>query len=164
MLHCCRFPRQAVVLACLFTRFSAGINIDINSAMIAITTKSSINVKPIRLYIMKSVSCSCQSLTRCTRLVLCLVRFCIFCVISFVFCLSLKLYIKILCVTIGKSLELRCITNIACTVLIFRSYQEKSYTTASWSLWGCHSFNLCITQGIIKATCVILYPTCQLWN
>jgi len=46
-----RFARQATVLACSFTRASAGINIAINNAMIAITTKSSIRVKPFRLLI-----------------------------------------------------------------------------------------------------------------
>jgi len=47
--HWCRFDWQATVLACLLTRCSAGINIAISSAMIAITTRSSINVNPAPL-------------------------------------------------------------------------------------------------------------------
>ena len=46
MPHCLRFDRQATALACFFTRCNAGINIAINSAIMAITTKSSINVNP----------------------------------------------------------------------------------------------------------------------
>jgi len=40
---------QRTAFACFLTRASAGSNIDINSAIIAITTKSSTNVKALRL-------------------------------------------------------------------------------------------------------------------
>jgi len=43
--------KQALDLACFLTRCKAGINIDNNSAIIAMTTKSSISVKPLRLLI-----------------------------------------------------------------------------------------------------------------
>jgi hypothetical protein len=49
--HCLRFDWQITVFACFLTRCSAGINIAINNAMIAITTNSSINVKPFALRI-----------------------------------------------------------------------------------------------------------------
>jgi hypothetical protein len=42
---------QTTPRACFLTLCSAGINIAINNAMMAITTRSSINVKPLRLYI-----------------------------------------------------------------------------------------------------------------
>lgn len=50
-LHWCIFDRHAAAMACFFTRFSAGINIAISSAMMEITNKSSINVNPLRLFI-----------------------------------------------------------------------------------------------------------------
>jgi hypothetical protein len=40
---------QLIILPCSFTRRNAGINIAINTAIIAITTKSSINVNPLLL-------------------------------------------------------------------------------------------------------------------
>jgi hypothetical protein len=40
---------QLIILPCSLTRRNAGINIAINNAMIAITTKSSIRVKPFLL-------------------------------------------------------------------------------------------------------------------
>jgi hypothetical protein len=52
--HCLRFDRQRTVFACFLTRCSAGINIAINNAMIAITTSSSINVNPFRLHMIGS--------------------------------------------------------------------------------------------------------------
>ena len=48
--HCFSNAWQATALACFFTRDRAGINIPISNAIIAITTKSSINVNPLRLY------------------------------------------------------------------------------------------------------------------
>jgi hypothetical protein len=46
--HCLRLAWQITDFACFLTRWSAGINIAINNAMIAITTRSSINVNPVR--------------------------------------------------------------------------------------------------------------------
>ncbi len=46
---CLRLDSQATDFACFLTRCSAGINIAINNAMIPITTRSSINVKPVRI-------------------------------------------------------------------------------------------------------------------
>jgi hypothetical protein len=40
---------QATACACFLTRCSEGINIAINNAIMAITTKSSIKVKPLAL-------------------------------------------------------------------------------------------------------------------
>ena len=48
MPHCLRFDWQVAAFAYSLTRCSAGINNAINSAMMAITTKSSINVNPLR--------------------------------------------------------------------------------------------------------------------
>jgi hypothetical protein len=45
--HCLRFDWQATARACSRTRCKAGINIAINRAIIAITTKSSISVNPV---------------------------------------------------------------------------------------------------------------------
>ena len=47
--HCLSFDWQPTALACLLTRCSVGSNIAINNAMTAITTKSSISVKPFVL-------------------------------------------------------------------------------------------------------------------
>ena len=44
-----RFARQPIVLACFFTRCSAGISIAISNAIMAITTKSSIKVNALFL-------------------------------------------------------------------------------------------------------------------
>jgi hypothetical protein len=51
MPHWWRFERQIAALVCSFALLSAGANIDINRAIMAITTKSSINVNPLRLFI-----------------------------------------------------------------------------------------------------------------
>jgi len=48
LAHERRFAIQTTVFACFLTRCSAGINIDINNAMIEITTSSSIKVNPVR--------------------------------------------------------------------------------------------------------------------
>jgi hypothetical protein len=42
--------RHATLLPCLLTRCKAGINIAISSAMMAITTRSSIRVKALRFF------------------------------------------------------------------------------------------------------------------
>ncbi len=46
--HECMFVLHADDLACCLTLDSAGINIPISSAIIAITTSNSIHVKPVR--------------------------------------------------------------------------------------------------------------------
>ena len=46
MLHCFRFIWQTAERACRLAFWSAGIRIAINKAIIAMTTKSSINVNP----------------------------------------------------------------------------------------------------------------------
>jgi hypothetical protein len=50
--HCFRFDWQTTALACLLTRCNVGSNIAINNAIMAITTKSSIKVKPFDLRMM----------------------------------------------------------------------------------------------------------------
>ena len=47
--HCLRFDWQTTARACLRTRCSDGIRIDISSAMMAMTTSSSISVKALRI-------------------------------------------------------------------------------------------------------------------
>jgi hypothetical protein len=51
-----RFDLQKINLACFLTRCKAGINTPINSAIMAITTNSSISVNPVRLRVVTSFS------------------------------------------------------------------------------------------------------------
>jgi hypothetical protein len=46
---------HTTVLACILAFDKTGINIAINSAITAITAKSSINVNPLRLYTVKGI-------------------------------------------------------------------------------------------------------------
>jgi hypothetical protein len=55
-----RLLRQVERLPCSLTRFRAGIKMAINTAMIAITTKSSISVNPIFLRIKNTFLVLCQ--------------------------------------------------------------------------------------------------------
>ena len=50
--HCFRLAKHVLALACFLTRCKAGIRIDKSSAIIAMTTKSSINVNACRFRIL----------------------------------------------------------------------------------------------------------------
>ncbi len=70
------------VLACFFTRCSAGINIAINNAIMAITTKSSISVNPLqypglevlRLCMINLLTSASAFSMRCAKAALCLLN------------------------------------------------------------------------------------------
>ena len=61
---CFRFAWQSTALACFLTRASAGMSIDIKSAMMAITTSNSTSVKALFVFISCSPVCSYGKLYR----------------------------------------------------------------------------------------------------